>query len=434
MPTPLLDALTALAGKQNLRLHMPGHKGGAIPGLPPNAAWVDYTELPDTGDLYRGEGPIAEAERLWADAAGAKDCFFLTGGGTQGVMAALTVCMFASVGAAICRPHDIVCSAKNGRRIAAPTTQPPCVILDRRSHISAHRAAALFGARTVPLDAAEPMGPVTVSDLGRVLSECSEKPTAVCITSPTYYGALSDISSLAALCDRHGIPLVADAAHGTHLLFTDRHPAEGAALTICSAHKTLPALGQSALLFSNGLYDPARVRAATALFGSTSPSYLLMASLDAAREYMQNDGRATLAETAAAVTELRGQMPGLPPHIPADPLRLTIDAAAYGMTGRELADLLVQDHSIACEASAGRYVIFLFSPVDGPDAAVRLGAAMTGLGAAAEAPPHTETQAPGTACLWTEKKPADILAFLSGMGYTVLDSSPGRITKGGNDP
>jgi arginine/lysine/ornithine decarboxylase len=269
------------------------------------------------------------------------------------------------------------------------------------------------------------MGPVTESDLERALADCASKPVAACITSPTYFGVLANIPGLAKVCESYGTPLVVDAAHGAHMLFTERHPAQGAALYVCSAHKTLPALGQSALLFSDGRFDTGRVRAATALFGSTSPSYLLMASLDAARGYMLAAGRAALEETAAAVAVLRGELPGLPAHFPVDPLRLTVDAAAYGMTGGGLATLLEREHKMVCEASAGRYAIFLFSPMDGAAAADRLGVAMAGLNRTADTPPLTEVQSPGAAWpRWDENNPVDILAFFENIGYTVLSTAP----------
>ena len=99
-PTPLYDALRAFAARDPLRMHMPGHKGRAMPApeFSPLAA-IDFTELPPTGDLFAGDGPIREAENLWRDALGMGECLFLTGGSTQGMLTALTL---------TCRPGDSV--------------------------------------------------------------------------------------------------------------------------------------------------------------------------------------------------------------------------------------------------------------------------------------------------------------------------------------
>src|SRR5699024_2446886 len=174
--TPLYDALRAFAAARPLRMHMPGHKGRPLPA--PELAGLstlDFTELPPTGDRYAGGDAIEAAEALWAKAFRMAHCLFLTGGATQGVQAALALA---------CRPGD-------------------AVLLDRGSHRSAYNALALLDLRPVYLERpwlpqAGVTGPVSPQSVEQALKTRPEIKT-VCITSPTYYGVLSDLPALAAV-------------------------------------------------------------------------------------------------------------------------------------------------------------------------------------------------------------------------------------------
>ena len=264
MSAPLYDALRALAARGDLRMHMPGHKG-RLPFAPEldQAAVLDYTELAATGNLYAGGDIIGAAEALYAQSFGMAQAQFLTGGSTQGVFTALFY------------------AAQRGKTL----------LLCRGSHFSAYNACALLGLQ--PRYLAQPRlspfgcyGPVTAQSVDAALSHISA--AAVLITSPTYYGVCSDLAAIGGVCRRHGALLIVDGAHGAHLPFLSgwENAMQGADILISSAHKTLPALGQSALLFSSGSVDAAALRRASALFGTSSPSYALMAGLDAARDYM----------------------------------------------------------------------------------------------------------------------------------------------------
>ena len=261
MNTPLCDALRTFAATAPLRMHMPGHKGMGLP-LPElsAAAPLDFTELPPTGNLFEGDGPIRAAEELWAAAFHMDACLFLTGGSTQGVLSALTL---------TCRPGD-------------------AVLLDRGCHRSAYNALALLDLQ--PHYLYRPWleeegigGPVSPQAVEKELAEHPEIKT-VCITSPTYYGVQSDISTLASVAHTHGARLIVDGAHGAHLPFLGDFSLSAADLAVVSAHKTLPAPGQSALLFANGVPLEELCRAGS-LYGSSSPSSPMMAALDAARAW-----------------------------------------------------------------------------------------------------------------------------------------------------
>ena len=227
--TPLYDALRAFAAARPLRMHMPGHKGRPLPA--PELAGLsalDFTELPPTGDLFSGGDAIEAAEALWAKVFRMAHCLFLTGGATQGVQAALALA---------CRPGD-------------------AVLLDRGSHRSAYNALALLDLRPVYLERpwlpqAGVTGPVSPQSVEQALKTRPDIKT-VCITSPTYYGVLSDLPALAAVCRAHGAVLVVDGAHGAHLPFLGNFDLAAADLAVVSAHKTLPAPGQSALLLAGG--------------------------------------------------------------------------------------------------------------------------------------------------------------------------------------
>ena len=262
--TPLYDALRAFAAQRPLRMHMPGHKGKPLPAPELAAiAAIDFTELPPTGDLFSGGGAIGAAEALWAEVFHMDSCLFLTGGSTQGVHAALALA---------CKPGETV-------------------LLDRGSHRSAYNALALLDLKPVYLErpwlASEGItGPISPSAVAQALEEYPDAKT-LCITSPTYYGMLSDLPALAELMHRRGGVLVVDGAHGAHLPFLGNDHLSAADLVVTSAHKTLPALGQSALLLAGERFPHAGLRRAASLYGSSSPSYPMMACLDLCRAWME---------------------------------------------------------------------------------------------------------------------------------------------------
>lgn len=299
--TPLCDALRAFAAQRPLRQHMPGHHGRELP-LPELAGYaaLDFTELPPTGDLFSPGGPIEEAERLWASAYGMADCLFLTGGSTQGVLAMLSLC---------CRPGEEI-------------------LLDRGSHRSAYHALGILDLK--PHYLARPWlaedgvtGPISPQGVDNFL-ENNPTVKTVCITSPTYYGVLSDISAIAAVVHAHGGRLAVDGAHGAHLPFLGENPYRDADVVTVSAHKTLPAPGQTALLFSNGTFSLDDLRRGASLYGTSSPAYPLMAALDALRAYMEGEGSEKYRHTVERVAALRKRFPTLNSATAQDPTRFVL--------------------------------------------------------------------------------------------------------------
>ena len=336
MAKPLWDAMERYRKKEYVRGHTPGHSGHAAP-LAPLASMLSYdlTEAEGLDSFFEASGPIAEAEALASRLFGSAGTVFSAGGCTLAIQAMLA--------------------------LAAGPGQT--VIFGRNAHRSAVNTAALLDLR--PVWALPADGRITPAVLEPLL-KAHPDTAAVFITSPDYYGRLSPIGALSVLCRRYGTPLLVDNAHGTHLRFCGGlHPLEqGASMTADSAHKTLPALTGGAFL---QVGDPAYLAAARgkmALFGSTSPSYPIMASLDLCRDWCEREGRIAFAGLAEKVGELRklSQERGLPAEEGAcDPVRLTLRASAAGYTGWELAkDLL--ENGVSCEFADQSRVVLILTP------------------------------------------------------------------------
>ncbi len=351
MPTPLYDALRAYGRQGAARFHMPGHKGRRVTPALSGAVELDLTELPDTGDLYRGGDVIAQAEALWARAWGLPWCQFLTGGSTQGLQAALLLC------------------ARRGRG----------VLVDRCSHRAVYNAMGLLGLEPVYLPRTQDR-PLPAEEVARALDAAAaagREIKTVCIPSPTYYGVLSDVAEIAAVCHRRGAWLVVDGAHGCHLPFLGPDPFLGADLVVSSAHKTLPVYGQGALLFSGGAVGPEELRWAALVWGTSSPAYPILAALDWAREWMTGEGREGWARAAAFTRRCRERFSALDrPEL--DPTRLTLVTRPTGEGHRAMAELAAR--GVVCEMADRDHVVLILTGADRPEDYRRLWAALEASG------------------------------------------------------
>jgi lysine decarboxylase len=216
-------------------------------------------------------------------------------------------------------------------------------------------------------------GPIDPAQVDELLKTHPEIKT-VSIVSPTYYGVLSDILAIAAVCHAHGARLMVDAAHGAHLPFLGDQGFQAADLVVVSAHKTLPALGQTALLFANG-FSLDELRRFGSVYGSSSPSYLMMASLDLARDWMDREGTKFYTETARLVENLREKYPSLRPiTLNLDPTRFVINCP----DGFVLAESLRMGN-IYPEMADRTHVVFIFTAADGVAEAARLASALDDL-------------------------------------------------------
>jgi arginine decarboxylase len=352
--TPLLDALAAAAQRPHAPFYTPGHKQGR--GISPRLANVlgsavfraDLPELPDLDNLFAPEGVIQAAQALAAIAFGADETWFLANGSTSGIQAAIL---------ATCPPGSSLLLPRNAHRCAITA-----LILSG--------AMPIFVSPTIDADHI-PLG-VSAAAIAQGLTA---QPAAVLMVSPTYHGVSSDGAAIAALAHAQGIPLIVDEAHGAHFGFHPHFPqpaiAAGADLAIQSIHKTLGAMTQAAMLHRhpNARIDRDRLTESLAMVQSSSPSYLLLASLDAARHQMATDGYQLMDETLARVARARehlARIPGLrvwepPAGTPSDPTRLTLDLRGLGFTGFEADEWLHHHLGVTAELPSLSHLTFIIS-------------------------------------------------------------------------
>jgi arginine decarboxylase len=357
---PYLDAVVAYAFRGPARYHVPGHKGGpyADPGLR-KAIGVDGLAADVPQDIYGidlgpSPTPYERAERLAAEAYGAARTFFLTNGATQG-------------NHALC-----LALAPLGARIVA----------QRNSHASVVDGLVLSGG--VPSFVAPEYDAelgithcVTPEALEQALAATPDARAAF-VVSPTYYGMAADVAALAEVAHRADVPLVVDQAWGPHFGFNDALPppalAEGADAMLTSTHKIAGSLTQSAMLHiaDGGRVDTGAVARALRLLRSTSPSSLLIASLDAARRQLSLHGEQLLFETLEAIGIARAKLETIPciELVDAslvgrmgiagyDPLRIVLDVRATGRTGYEIAEALRRSYDVHVELPMQATVVFV---------------------------------------------------------------------------
>lgn len=355
MAAPLYDSLVFLAKSNPLRMHMPGHKGIGE-GLFSDITSIDFTEIEPTGNLYTGEGTISDAEDLCAQYAGAKSALFFTCGSTQGIYTMLA----EAVG-------------MGGE-----------LILERGCHKSVYNAMALLDITphyiyAPPIPGTSLAGAVTPEQVEDALCRYPAAK-AVFLTSPTYYGVVTDLAPIADLCHRFHTYLLVDQAHGAHFpsVGLPSAPEQGADLSVVSTHKTWTAMGSSSVLYvGSDAFDRLHLKKTSSLFGTTSPSYPILASIDYARARLEgSDGDAYrhCADLTAAFRErINGNSPfhALTPsdNLTLDPCRLTIDTR--GLSGHQ-ADELLQRQNIYVEMSDEHYIVLILTCRDDEASFARL--------------------------------------------------------------
>ncbi len=336
MDTPIHDFLERYAAASPVRCHMPGGKGRDYP--------FDITEIDGADSLYESAGIIRASERNAALLFGAGDTLYSCGGSTLCVQAMLAA--------------------------ARELTGKGTIAAGRYAHRSLAGACALLGLRIRWIWPEEFLS----ADIApEAVDEAIDDDTgAVFLNSIDYYGGEADLSSIAGVCRRRGVLLLVDNAHGAYRVFTGDHPIRtGADMTADSAHKTLPALTGTAYLHLRDPVHRSAAKSAMALFGSSSPSYLMLDSLDLCNRFIAEEKSKAL--TAMDETEkLKQELIRLGFSLrKSDRLRITLDAAAFGYSGDGLAGEL-RKRGAECEMSDERYTVLLFSAAQEPTDFVRL--------------------------------------------------------------
>ena len=343
MTTPICDFVRRYQDKHTVRLHMPGHKGKRILGAEP----LDITEIGGADELYHASGIICESEQNAARLFGSAKTFYSTEGSSLSIRAMLLLV----------------------RRLAAHRGETPRVLACRNAHKSFLSAIALLDIETEWLFSKDLSLLSCKIDLAECETLLKEKRfTALYVTSPDYLGNLADIEGLSALCHKYGTLLVVDNAHGAYLKFLPKpcHPLDMGADLVCdSAHKTLPVLtGGGYLHISKNaptvLLDEAEN--ALSLFASTSPSYLILQSLDYANLLLEERIPKALAALGARADTLKASLEGHGYTLVGDEsTKLTIWAKPYGYRGDELAAHL-EERNVVCEFCDPDFLVLMLSP------------------------------------------------------------------------
>lgn len=356
----LFDKLTLYGEKDVYPYHMPGHKRRACGALPPELCKLDITEIEGFDNLHQPEGILLELQSRAAALCGAEESFYLVNGSTGGILSAVSAALPAG-------GH---------------------ILMARNCHKSAYHAAYLRGltiSYLYPevLEEFDILEAVTAEQVRKAL-EKEPDIGAVLIVSPTYEGRIADVREIAREVHKNGIPLIVDEAHGAHLgLSAEVHEnscRSGADLVIQSTHKTLPALTQTALLHVCGrLIDRTLLKRFLHIYQSSSPSYLLMTSIDNALDFVEKKGKDAFAEfrrqyegLLEALSRCRCLKFPSPDFTKQDIGKLVISVKNSGLTGKGLYDILLNKYRLQMEMAAETYVLAMFTLCDGPEAYSRL--------------------------------------------------------------
>ena len=344
MDTPVLDFVRAYAAGGTIRAHMPGHKGRGPLGIEA----LDLTEIAGADSLYEADGIIRRSEENASRLFGSR------------------MTCYATEGSSLCIRAMLLTALKAGKKRGLA----PVLLAGRNVHRTVLSAACLldfdiewlYGAGDTYLSASP-----DAADIAAALSRMDKKPFAVYLTSPDYLGGMADVGAAAKVCREAGVPLLVDNAHGAYLRFLSPslHPLSlGASMCCDSAHKTLPALTGAAYLHTGAMpgLTVRELKENMALFGSTSPSYLPLASLDAVNAVLSGDWPERLRAFCERLAGLKDQLIRRGWTLYGnEPMKLTLCAPKAGYRGDELAGILRQ-HGIECEFADPDFAVLMLTP------------------------------------------------------------------------
>lgn len=353
----LLDTLLQTARRDRAGFFAPGHKQGQGASvrlrelLGDRALLADLPELPELDNLFAPEGAIASAQTDAAQVFGAEQTWFLVNGSTCGLIAAIL---------ATCGEGDKI-------------------ILPRNVHQSVIAGLILSGAMPIflnpPYDADRDLAYTLTPDAIQAALDTHPDTKAVLIVSPTYQGVCAEVDKIAAIAHRHDIPLIVDEAHGAHFAFHPDLPPTalqgGADLVVQSTHKVLGALTQASMLHRQGdRVSVERINRALQWVQTTSPSYLLLASLDAATAQMATEGTALMAQTLALAHRARQGIAHpilMPPPTPEpgfaalDLTRLTVLVRDLALNGFAIDEFFHAELGVTAELPLANHLTFIIS-------------------------------------------------------------------------
>lgn len=339
MNTPICDFLKKYASDDNIRLHMPGHKG-----LGDGCERYDLTEIDGADSLYEASGIIKESENNSSMLFSSRT-FYSTEGSSLAIRAMLYLALYGKSG------RTTVLAARNAHKVFVSAAALLDFDIEWLCGGSSYLACC-----------------VTKEEVAKRIDAMDKKPAAVYLTSPDYLGNIADVAGIAEACRERGVLLLVDNAHGAYLAFAEpsMHPISlGADMCADSAHKTLPCLTGAAYLHLADTVPEstaARAKSALALFGSTSPSYLILSSLDKANAYLDDGYRAKLGQFTKKLEALKKRLAEMGYDLVGnEPMKLTIAAKSYGYTGCELAAMLSKK-GIVCEFCDPDFLVLMPTP------------------------------------------------------------------------
>lgn len=366
MRTPVADFIDSYIAGDGVRAHMPGHKGAGPLGVEVR----DITEIAGADVLSESVGILGESQQNACTLFGTGATLYSTEGSSLAVKAMLYSVMM----------HWKHC-------VKEMEYSRPFILAARNVHRAMLDGCALLDLDLEFIRSSQAQGlcsaVVTAQEVEQSLKACGQLPAAVYLTSPDYLGVQSEIAAIAEVCHKYGTLLAVDNAHGAYLAFLEasKHPIHlGADICCDSAHKTLPVLTGGAYLhlhenIVSEILDSARK--GLTMFGSTSPSYLILQSLDLCNVYLEQKFRRELAECVEKVRQFKKAAGDRGLHImEGEPLKIVIDTGASGYDGEEIAGELREfvccigerkRFGIECEFADHHTVVFMMSPQNGPE-------------------------------------------------------------------
>lgn len=372
MMQTLYDSLVNYGESDFYPYHMPGHKRNHRAGVMSKIYKLDITEIDGFDNLHQAEGIIKQAQERAAKLYGSEETFFLVNGSTCGVLAA----------------------------ISSVTDRQDTVLIARNCHKSVYHAAYLkelnlryiFPKQITEYEISDAVSPEEVKTALERYPECR----AVVITSPTYEGIVSDVESISRVVHEKGKILIVDEAHGAHFGLAKEMPEnsvkKGADLVIHSLHKTLPSMTQTALLHVNGnLIDRVKLRRYLSIYQSSSPSYVLMASMDACISYLHENVESSFEKLKNfhkkflnCMEKCRHIRIGKEENLRKkgynfsawDICKIVISVKGTSVNGQELYDMLLNEFHLQMEMAADSYVLAIMTIADGEEGWKRLADAL----------------------------------------------------------